>query len=225
MKLFKKLFKRCLQLFVLVIALFSAISIFNGYNEYSKKVEDNSIENVVNDIRMREDYIKIEDVSKDFLAGIVSIEDKRFLEHSGIDYISVCRAIVNNLKAGEIIEGGSTITQQLAKNMYFDTEQSLSRKIAEFIVAKKIENSYSKHEILELYINLIYYGNDYYGINQASKGYFNKRPSELNLEEATILAGLPQAPSLYNPKKNLDAAKRRQEYVIESMEKNGYLKE
>ena len=123
-------------------------------------------------------------------------------------------------------EGGSTITQQVAKNLYFITEDDfISRKIAEIFVAFDLENNYSKDDILEFYINTIYFGDGYYGIKEASNGYYKKDPKDLNLYESTLLAGVPNAPSVYAPTVNPDLAKSRQGKVIRSMIEYGYLTE
>lgn len=187
--------------------------VFNGYFEYKEAITKHSIEFVVDEIQKGENYTEIHEISEDFLVAIVAIEDRRFLNHKGIDYKGLARALVRNLQAGEIVEGGSTITQQLAKNLYFSSEQNINRKIAELFLAKDIEELYSKEEILELYVNIIYYGNDSYGIYQATKGYFDKEPSELTYDEATLLAGVPQAPSVYDLTKNLEGAREKQKYV------------
>lgn len=121
------------------------------------------------------------------------------------------------------VEGGSTITQQLAKNMYFTQEKKITRKIAEVFMSYEIEKNYSKDEILELYVNTIYYGNNYYNIKSASLGYFDKLPKDLNSSECTMLAGIPNAPSLYNPKASPKLAKQRQKQVIQKMIKYGNL--
>lgn len=122
------------------------------------------------------------------------------------------------------MRGGSTITQQVAKNLYFITETDVvSRKVAEALVAIDLEKKYSKDDILEFYINTIYFGNGYYSIKEASNGYYNKEPRDLSLNEATILAGVPNAPSVYAPNKNPDLAQKRQKKVINDMVTYGYL--
>ena len=150
---------------------------------------------------------------------------QRFYQHYGIDPISLVRAIRNNLRAKALIEGGSTITQQLAKNLYFDDEASLVRKAAEAMVTVVLEERYSKDEILELYVNCIYFGESYYCVYDASIGYFQKIPSQMTDFEATMLAGIPNAPSAYAPTVNMNLAVKRQEKVLESMVREGYLTE
>lgn len=156
--------------------------------------------------------------------AIIAVEDHRFKEHGAIDMISIGRAVVSNIQAKELNEGGSTITQQVAKNLYFITEKNfVYRKIAEIFLAFDLENNYSKDEILELYFNTIYFGEGYYGVREASKGYYKKEPKDLTLYEASMLAGIPNAPSVYAPTVNPDLAKSRQGKVIRSMVEYGYL--
>lgn len=141
----------------------------------------------------------------------------------GFDFVATCRAIVANLVDGELSQGGSTITQQLAKNLYFTQEKNFTRKVAELFVSFDLERNYSKDEILELYINTIYYGKGYYGIWQASEGFYKKYPSELTDYEATYLAGIPNAPSIYSSDRHASLAKQRQKQVVSAMIKYGYL--
>ncbi len=222
MKKFFKLF--FIILLILVILTFSYM-FFNGYTLYNNVTQKVSIENKVKEIRNDENFTKLDDVSKDFLNAIIATEDCRFYDHSGIDIKSIIRAIVYNLKVQSFEQGGSTITQQLAKNMYFITERSRARKIAELFVSNELEKNYSKDEILELYINNIYYGDGYYNIREASLGYFNKEPKDLTLYEATLLAGIPNAPSVYALTNRPDLAEERRQHVLNTMVREGYLTE
>lgn len=120
-------------------------------------------------------------------------------------------------KLKRFLEGGSTITEQLSKNMYFTQEKDLKRKVAEVFVTLDLEKNYTKNEILELYLNTSYFGNGYYTVSEASKGYFNKDAKDMTDSEATLLAGIPNAPSVYNPKENLKLAKERQKQVLDKM--------
>lgn len=204
-----------------ILAIMLLLSI--GYREYTVATQGMPIEKKVEEIQSDKNYVRIEEINKDFINAIVAIEDHRFYKHDGIDYIAIARATIKNIVAGDIVQGGSTITQQLAKNMYFNNEQKLKRKVAEVFVAEKLEKNYSKEEILELYANIIYFGDGNYGIKEASEGYFNKSPKALTTDEATLLAGLPQAPSRFALSKNYEAAKKRQKQVLEAMVLNGYL--
>ena len=143
----------------------------------------------------------------------------------GIDLIAIGRAAWNNLTTWSLREGGSTITQQLAKNMYFTQEKSFIRKVAEMFVAFQLEHTYTKDEILELYVNSIYFGDGYYGIGDACKGYLNKAPIEMTNYECTLMAGIPNAPSVYSLTENPALAEQRQKYVVRQMVKYGYITE
>ena len=156
------------------------------------------------------------------LDAVVAVEDHRFWKHHGFDIIAIGRAVKNNVVAGSLQEGGSTITQQLAKNMYFSLDKTFTRKVAETFMAMKMEREYTKDEILEIYVNTIYFGDGYYGIRQASEGYYGKEPAQLSDDECIMLAGLPNAPSVYSPSVNPELAAERQQYVAEQMEKYGY---
>lgn len=195
----------------------------SGYNMYRQAIDKISLHDKVNQIRSSNDYVKIDEMTKDYKNAVVAIEDHRFYEHSGIDYVSTFRAVIKNIQTGELAEGGSTITQQLAKNMYFTQEKKFERKVAELFVAFKLEKEYSKDEILEMYINIMYFGNGYYGIGKACRGYLYKEPIKMTLYEATLLAGLPNAPSIYALNENPELAKERQIKVLDSMVKYNYI--
>ena len=168
-------------------------------------------------------YIKYEDLPKNYINAIVAVEDRRFFEHNGVDLISIARAIVKDIQTMSLAEGGSTITQQLAKNTYFTQRKELTRKIAEIFMAFEYEKACTKEEILELYVNTIYFGDGYYCVYDAAHGYFDKNPQEMNLYESTLLAGIPNAPSVYAPTKNPELAKQRQAQVLNKMVKYKYL--
>ncbi len=219
----KKLFKNIFICLLVIMISVVTYLVGNGYSLYKSVIAEISIEEKVEDLKSSEDYVQINNISKDFLNGIVAVEDHRFFSHSGVDFISLGRAIVSNLKAGEIVMGGSTITQQLAKNLFFTNEKKLQRKIAELFVVNKIEAEYSKDEILELYVNAIYYGDGNFGIKSATGGYFGKAPDEINFDEAILLAGLPQAPDYYALSKNYEGAQKRGQIVISAMIKNKYI--
>ena len=174
-------------------------------------------------LREQEDYTKIDDMPQIYLKAVVSVKDHRFYKHFGIDVISIGRAFVNDIKQMKFVEGGSTITQQLAKNIYFTQDKKIVRKVAEIFMAFSIESNYNKDEILELYLNTSYFGNGFYSVKSASLGYFNKLPKDMNDSESIMLAGIPNAPSLYNPIQNKNLAIERQRQVINKMIKYGNL--
>ena len=168
-------------------------------------------------------YVKLRDIPESMQQAIVAVEDTRFYSHHGFDIQGILRATLVNIQYGQIEEGASTITQQLVKNLFLSNEQSYGRKAEELLLALDLEANYSKDEILELYLNTIYYGSNFYGIGPAAEGYFAKKPSALQLPESAMLAGLPNAPSLYSPYVDFLMAKKRQFIVIDAMEHNGYI--
>ena len=170
----------------------------------------------------RRDFIAIENVPQKMINAILAIEDRRFFEHPGIDFIGIIRAAVKNFK-GESREGASTITMQVARNFFLSSEKTFKRKINEILLSLKIENTLTKEEILELYINQIYLGQRSFGFAAAANTYFNKTLENLNLAEIALLAGLPKAPSRYNPLSNPDLAIARQNTVLNNMFKYGFI--
>ena len=196
-----------------------------GYGLYKNAVQEESLEETVAVIRRQDNFTSLEEMPETYVQAVVSVEDHRFYDHFGLDLIAIGRAVVNDIKAGRYVEGGSTITQQLAKNLYFSQEKTMSRKAAEVFLALEIEQKYTKDEILELYVNSIYFGDGYYSVGEASEGYFGKPASEMNDYECTLLAGVPNAPSKYAPSKNLALAEKRQQKVISRMEACGYITE
>lgn len=195
----------------------------NGYSLYKSVLKETPLEEKINEIRNKEDYTKIEDVSPDFLNAIVAVEDHRFYKHNGIDIIAIGRATINDIKAMSFVEGGSTITQQLSKNIYFTQEKKITRKIAEVFMSFEIEKNYNKDEILELYLNTSYFGEGCYTVKEASRKYFGKEPKKMTDYEAIMLAGIPNAPSVYSLTKNPELAKQRQKQVINKMIEYKYL--
>ncbi|NWF52017.1 MAG: penicillin-binding protein 1A [Nitrospirae bacterium] len=157
--------------------------------------------------------------------AVISVEDVRFYHHPGVDLIGIMRALWSDIKAGGIVEGGSTITQQLARMLFLKPERSLKRKLKEAVLSIRIEKRYTKDEILGLYLNQSYFGTRAYGIEAASQTYFGKSVQNLSIGEAALLASLPKAPSLYSPFKNPDKAKERREVVLKKMLKHGYITE
>ncbi|MDI3534704.1 MAG: penicillin-binding protein [Thermosediminibacterales bacterium] len=167
--------------------------------------------------------VSLNKMSKYLPQAFIAVEDYRFYKHIGIDPIGIMRALYVNLKAMKIVEGGSTITQQLAKNLYLTHERSLKRKIKEALLTLKLELLYSKKHILEMYLNQIYLGSGTYGVEAAAQTYFGKHAKELNLAECAMLAGLTRSPEYYSPFKNFEAAKARQAIVLNKMVEHGYI--
>ncbi|MCK5011384.1 MAG: PBP1A family penicillin-binding protein, partial [Deltaproteobacteria bacterium] len=167
--------------------------------------------------------IPIEEMPATLIRAFISSEDARFFEHQGIDLLSISRALIKNIKSMDIVQGGSTITQQITKSLLLSPEKSYTRKIKEAILARRIENSLSKRDILSIYLNQIYLGHRSYGVEAAALTYFGKHASELNLAESALLAGLPKAPSAYSPIRHPLKAQKRQRYVLQRMLQRGYI--
>lgn len=192
---------------------------------YQAALKEYSLADKVQSIRAQENYTPLDDLPEMYINAVVAVEDHRFYDHGPIDIISIGRAIWVNLTSFSLVEGGSTITQQLAKNIYFTQEKKLERKIAEVFMAFALENQYEKDDILELYVNTIYFGSGYYGVYDASQGYFGKEPSDMTDYESTLLAGLPNAPSVYSPNVNPELSVQRQRQVLNSMVEHDYITE
>lgn len=170
-------------------------------------------------------FTNLEEIPQDLINAIISVEDKNFYKHQGFDFLRILKAIFINIKSKSIKQGASTISQQLIKNLYLDFDQTWERKIEEAFLTFELEVHYEKDEILEAYLNTIDFGAGNYGIKEAAKYYFNKKPNELTIEESTLLVGIPKNPSYYNPITNFEASKKRQLTVLTSMVKNKYITE
>ncbi len=167
--------------------------------------------------------VSIKDVPKELQQAIIATEDKNFYNHNGYDLFGLTRSMIENLIAGRVVQGGSTITQQLSRMLFLSNEQTYSRKLKEIIIAAKIEKSLNKNQILEMYLNNVYLGSGAYGVQGASQTYFNKNLNQLTLGEMALIAGLPQAPSVYSPFNNLNLAIKRRNRVLERMYKMHYI--
>lgn len=208
-----------------VIAVISAVFLVRGYRMYRTAIEETPLAEKVASYQNNASYTPLSELPDIYKDAVIAVEDHRFYQHPGIDPIAIGRALWNDIRSWSLKEGGSTITQQLAKNMYFTQERKLERKIAEVFMAFQLEKHYDKDTILELYINGIYYGNGYYCVWDASQGYFGKEPAALSDYEATLLAGLPNAPSVYALNANPELAAQRQEQVVRKMIRYGFLTE
>lgn len=165
-------------------------------------------------------YDKIPDLLK---KGIIATEDRRYYDHGAVDIIGVARAFITNSMAGETLEGGSTIAQQTVKNIFLSNDRTMTRKLEELALAVQLERNYSKEEILELYLNTIYFGHGAYGVGEASRVYFGKEPKDLDLSQCAMLAGLPQAPSAYDPISHPQEGAKRMTTVLALMAQEGYI--
>ena len=218
-----KIFRRLLLFLILIVTLAIIILGAIGYHHYSKVLHEEPLSTKITELQKDENYVTLDKLPKDYLNAVVAVEDRRFYKHGPIDFISIGRAIYTNIKEGELVEGGSTLTQQLAKNLYFTYKAEITRKVAELFMAFTIEKNYSKDEILELYVNTCYFGSGYNGIREASLGYFNKEPQNMDLNECSLIAGIPNAPSVYGLNNRPDLARKRQRHVLKSMVSNNYI--
>lgn len=209
-----------LTLFLLVLGMAVAVSAFfgvKGYRLYKDAVSQTTIEERVEAIRAESDFIEYSQMPKFYIDAVISVEDHRFMRHPGIDPIAILRAALTDIRERAFMEGGSTITQQLAKNLLFTQDKKIERKAAEVFAAFELEKKYSKEEIFELYVNTNCYGSGYDGFFDAAIGYFGKFPAELTNYESAMLAGVPNAPAVYSPYVNLELANQRVAQVLQSM--------
>lgn len=220
-----KILRNVILIIIAVSISIGLLLVGQGYDMYQKALEVMPLEEKIASIQAKENYTKIEEIPQIYIDAVISVEDHRFYKHNGIDIIAIFRAAVNDIKAMKFVEGGSTITQQLSKNIYFTQEKKITRKIAEVFMSFEIEKNYDKDEILELYLNTSYFGDGYYTVKEACRGYFNKELNEITDYEAILLAGIPNAPSVYALTKNPELAKQRQKQVMEKMKKYKYLTE
>lgn len=219
MKIIKKLIWLIILTLIVVVGIYTAI----GYGMYKKVLAETPIDVKIEQIKSKKNYTTFENLPKTYIEAVIAVEDHRFYKHNGVDIYGITRAIINDIRMWELREGGSTITQQLAKNIYFTQNRKLTRKIAETFMALKIEKECSKEEIFELYVNTSYFGDGYYCVGDASQGYFDKDPIDMTDYESTLLAGIPNAPSVYAPTNNFELATQRQRQVINRMIECEYL--
>ena len=211
------------NLLAILLCIFIAVCAFfgvKGYQMYKEAVTEKPISERVEEIRGMEGFMPYSELPQFYIDAMISVEDHRFEKHCGIDLIAIGRAALTDIKERSFVQGGSTITQQLAKNMLFTQEKKMERKVAEVFAALELESGYTKEEIFELYVNTSYFGNGYYGVGEAAVGYFGKLPSELSEYECVMLAGIPNAPSVYSPDGENELAVQRTEIVLDSMVRN-----
>lgn len=219
----KKIIKRAL-LWVLLAVLAVGVAVgliygIRGYRQYQAVLEECPIAERISDLKSNASYITLEQMPERYPEIVLAAEDHRFYKHHGIDPVGILRAVWNNVRTFSLREGGSTITQQLAKNLYFSNTRTAERKIAEGFMAVALERELEKDEILELYINSIYYGGGQYCLYDAAQFYFDKKPIDLTLSEQALLAGLPNAPSAYAPHVNPELAEQRRLQIVDKMER------
>ena len=220
-----KIIKKIIMFIILVVLIVIAILTYQGYSMYKEALDKISVKDKIAELKSAENYTEFEDLPEFYRNTVVAVEDRRFYNHGALDYIGIVRAICTNIKSFELREGGSSITQQVAKNIYFTQEKTALRKIAEIFMAFEIERNCDKDTILEIYVNTSYFGSGYYGIKEAANGYYNKEPIDMNRYESSMLAGVPNAPSVYDPSKNPDLAAQRQNQVLDKLVKYEYITE
>ena len=212
-----KFIRKLLIIIILILIILLSICCLIGYTTYSKALKEKPLTTRVDEITSKEHYTSYSELPKVYIDAVVATEDRRFYKHGPVDFIALARAITVNIKNKELEEGGSTITQQVAKNIVFSQETTIPRKLGEIFASYELEKNYSKDEILALYVNSSYFGDGYYCIYDASMGYYGKEPKDLDLNEASMLAGIPNAPSVYSPTVNPNLAKQRQSQVLNKM--------
>ena len=220
-----KFIKRTLLFILIVVIIAGGFIVYQGHKVYKEALNTISLSDKIEKVKKDDTYVELSTLPTDYKNAVISVEDHRYYDHGPIDLIAITRATISNIRNKDFLEGGSTITQQVAKNLYFigtDTN-SMYRKIAEIFMAYDLENNYQKDEILEFYVNTIYFGDGYYGIEEACQGYLKKSSKDMTLYESTMMAGIPNAPSIYSPTANMNLTLSRQKKVISTMVENEYL--
>lgn len=197
----KKLLFKMIIILLVIITGFCEYYGYLGYQIYQDKIQEQSLSERVNQLKSKEDYVTLDQISPIYKEAVLESEDRRFYQHGPVDYYGLARAMFINITTFSFKEGGSTITQQLAKNLCLSFKKDLSRKFAEVFIAKDLEDHYSKDEILEMYLNITYLGEGNYGIQAASQYYYHIDAIDLNKQQCDILVKTLKRPSVYNPSK------------------------
>ena len=221
----KRLLKTICLLLIMLLIVFSSFTYVKAKHLDNTKISELSIEDAVKQYTYNK-YLTFDEIDEDFVNAVISVEDKRFFDRKGYDFIALIRAIYNNIIFREFIEGGSTITEQIAKNLYLErTARNLEEKLCEIMIMYDLEEKYSKEELFALYANMNYYGDGYWGLKNAARGYYKAQANDLSLAKAAILAGIPNAPSAYQLSTGYELAKNRQEKVLTTMVNNNIISE
>lgn len=197
----KKLLFKMIIILLVIITGFCGYYGYLGYQIYQDKIQEQSLSERVNQLKSKEDYVTLDQISPIYKEAVLESEDRRFYKHGPVDYYGLARAMFINITTFSFKEGGSTITQQLAKNLCLSFKKNLSRKFAEVFIAKDLEDHYSKDEILEMYLNITYLGEGNYGIQAASQHYYHIDAIDLNKQQSEVLVKTLKRPSIYNPSK------------------------
>lgn len=214
---FKRLLCWLLVLLLAALAAVGGVLGLQGWRLYRTTQQDLPAAQLYETISARPSFTTCDAIPQTYIDAVIAVEDSRFERHHGVDPLAIVRALWTDLKTKSLAEGGSTLTQQLAKNVYFTQEKHFARKAAELFAAVDIEKHYGKQQIFEMYVNTIYFGSGYYGIAEAAQGYFGKTPAELTSAECVLLAGLPNAPSAYSPNSSPALALKRSQVVLDRM--------
>ena len=221
--------KKLLSIFSVLLAMVLACLGFLGYQgyvRYQREIQKTPIREAVKAYTDREDYVSFDKIDEDFVNAVIAVEDKRFFTRKGYDLIALFRAISHNVRYKDLVEGGSTISEQIAKNLYLEGYvDGLEEKAAEIFLMFDLERNFSKHELFALYANMNYYGDGYWGISQAAEGYYQTSCDDLSLAKAALLAGIPNAPAIYQLSDGYEDAKERQSWVLQTMLNNGFITE
>ena len=197
----KKLLFKMIIILLVIITGFCGYYGYLGYQIYQDKIQEQSLSERVNQLKSKEDYVTLDQISPIYKEAVLESEDRRFYQHGPVDYYGLARAMLTNITTFSFKEGGSTITQQLSKNLCLSFEKDLSRKFAEVFIARDLEKMYSKDEILEMYLNTTYLGEGNYGIQAASQHYYHIDAIDLNKQQSEVLVKTLKRPSVYNPSK------------------------
>lgn len=220
----KRLIIKLFLLAVLITAAIVGYYVYRGWETYQAAVSDLPIEAAAEPYQTCSDCLAFSDIDEDFVDAVVSIEDKRYFVREGFDWIAFARAMIANLRAKQAVEGGSTISQQIAKNLYYQSvSRGIDEKIAEVFIMSRLEDIYSKEDLFAIYANMNYYGDGFWGLQQASRGYYQTDGNNLTVAQAAILAGIPNLPAVYQLSTGHDAAVERQRRVLSAMLKNEYI--
>lgn len=223
-----KLLRRLLILTAVILFVCVGSILNTGWVRYRRAIEEMPLKTAVDAVRASRNYVPFDQIDRDYVNAVVAVEDKRFFSRSGFDYAALVRAMINNFRQGKAIEGGSTIPQQTAKNLYFigrGKTRGVPEKVAEVFLMYDMEEQYTKQDILALYAALNYYGDGYWGLDHASRGYYGVPSSDLTIAQSAMLAGIPNAPSVYQLSSGYDLALSRQRRVLSNMRREGYLSE
>lgn len=219
-----KVFKKICVTFIIVLMICISVLFINAYYRYDTLKKEYPVEEIRDNlINKNANYVYHDEIAKDLINATIAVEDQRFNDRYGFDYIAFARAMLTNLICMDFVQGGSTIEQQLIKIYYFDYESSISRKISEIFFMYDLDDAYSKDEIIEMYLNVINYGDGYFGIYEAAHGYFNKQPTDLTLNEASLIAGIPNSPYYLQLSNNNPETYKRQKMILDMMLEQGYI--